>query len=117
MSNKSLYVGNLPYSTKAEDLEQLFEPYGPVTNARVVENRGFGFVDIPEENLEDAIGATSGVEFQGRALTVNEAKPKTDRGPVGGRGGYSGNKGGSGGGGRGGQGGYGGGGQGGRRSW
>jgi RNA recognition motif-containing protein len=90
LSTKSLYVGNLAYNTTVEDLQTLFAPYGPVTDARVVESRGFGFVDVPAENAEDAINATNGTEFQGRALTVNEARPRAERSGGGGRGGYGG---------------------------
>ncbi|MCE5324204.1 RNA-binding protein [bacterium] len=103
MANKSLYVGNMSYSTTENDLRTLFEPYGPIAEVRVIGNKGFGFVEIPEENMAAAIEATNGKELGGRTLTVNEARPKTDRGSGGGRGGY-------GGGGRGGRGGYGGGG-------
>lgn len=108
MANKSLYVGNLSYSTTEEELKSLFDPWGPVSEVRIVQGRGFGFVDVPEENAQAAIDETNGKEYQGRTLTVNEAKPRTDsRG--GGRGGFGG------GGGRGGGGGYGGSGGGGRR--
>jgi len=89
LANKSLYVGNLTYSTTEDDLRELFEPYGPVGDARVVENRGFGFVDIPEENMAAAIEAINGKEVGGRTLTVNEARPRPERGG-GGRGGYGG---------------------------
>ena len=116
LSTKSLYVGNLPYNTTVGDLQQLFEPYGPVTDARLVENRGFGFLDVPTDKMEEAIAATNEAEFQGRTLTVNEARPRTER--SGGGGGFGGG-GGGGGGGRGGRGGGGGGGGrgGGRRGW
>lgn len=107
MANKSLYVGNLPYRTTEEDLRALFEPYGPVAESRIVENRGFGFVDVPEENMLAAIEGTNGKEMDGRTLTVNEARPREER-----RGGGGGGRGG------GGRGGYGGGGGGGRsRGW
>ncbi|MDO8683218.1 MAG: RNA-binding protein [Armatimonadota bacterium] len=116
LSTKSLYVGNLSYSTTEDDLRNLFEPYGPVTEVRIIENRGFGFVDVPEERMEEAIAAVSGKEVAGRTLTVNEARPKADTRGGGGRG-----FGGGGGGGRGGFGGGGGGGRGGggggRRGW
>ncbi|MCL5104904.1 MAG: RNA-binding protein [Armatimonadetes bacterium] len=109
MATKSLYVGNLPYSTSEDDLRAMFEPYGPIEEIRVIQNKGFGFVDVPEENLEAAIEATNGQEVGGRTITVNEAKPREDRGSRGGgRGGFGGGRGG------GGRGGFGGGG--GRRS-
>lgn len=96
MAVKSLYVGNLAYSTSEEELKQLFEPYGPVTEARIVQGRGFGFVDVPEENVAQAIEETNGKEFQGRTLTVNEARPRGE-GRGGGGGGYGGGGGGGGG--------------------
>ena len=114
MANKSLYVGNMSYSTTEDDLRTLFEPYGPIAEIRVIGDKGFAFVELPEENMQAAIDATSGKELGGRTLTVNEARPRTER-PRGGGGG--GGYGGGGGGGRsgGGGGGYGGGGGGGRR--
>ena len=110
-----LYVGNLSFQTSSEDLQQLFSQAGTVESASVVEDRdtgrsrGFGFVEMStKEEGEAAIAQFNGKEVQGRALNVNEAKPREDRGGGGGgRGGY-------GGGGYGG-GGYGGGGGGGRR--
>lgn len=103
---KSLYVGNLPYNTTEEELKDHFEPYGPVTDVRIVQGRGFGFVDVPDENVSEAIEQTNGKQFQGRTLTVNEARPREGgrTGGGGGRGGYGG-------------GGYGGGGGGGRRDY
>lgn len=102
MATKSLYVGNMPYSTTEDDLRTMFEPYGPVAEVRVIGDKGFAFVEIPEENMQAAIDATNGKDVGGRTLTVNEARPRTERsGGGGGRGGY---------GGGGGRGGYGGGG-------
>ncbi|MHB0998311.1 MAG: RNA recognition motif domain-containing protein [Armatimonadota bacterium] len=111
MATKSLYVGNIAYSTTEEDLKSLFEIWGPVSAARIVQGRGFGFVDVPEENAAEAIAQTNGKEYQGRTITVSEARPRTEGGGGnrGGGGGY-----GSGGGRSGGGGGYGGGGGGGR---
>jgi RNA recognition motif-containing protein len=111
-----LYVGNLSFQTSSEDLQQLFAAAGTVESASVVEDRetgrsrGFGFVEMSsKEEGEAAISQFNGKEVGGRALNVNEAKPREDRGGGGGgRGGFGGNRGG-GGGGRGG-GGYGGGG-------
>lgn len=107
-----LYVGNLAYSTSGEDLQQHFSQYGDVESANVAtdrdtgRSRGFGFVTFAnKEEGEAAIEATNGVDFMGRKLAVNEARPKTDR-PAGG--GYGGSRGGFGGGNRGG-GGFGGG--------
>jgi RNA recognition motif-containing protein len=100
---KSLYVGNLSYSTTEEELKSLFEPWGPVQEARIVQGRGFGFVDIPEENIAEAINQTNGKEFMGRTLTVNEARPRTESRSGGHRGGFGGSYSG-----RGGRGGFGG---------
>ncbi|MDZ7616074.1 MAG: RNA-binding protein [Patescibacteria group bacterium] len=123
---KKLYVGNLSYDTTDSDLRQLFEEYGTVESAQVIMDRetgrskGFGFVEMPTDGeAQAAIDALNGQEVNGRALTVNEAKPREDRGGGGGRGGYGGGGGGGyggGGGGRGGRsgGGGGGGGRGGR---
>jgi cold-inducible RNA-binding protein len=116
MATKTLYVGNLPYSVTEEDLRNHFAAYG-ATNARIVEGRGFGFVDIEADQLETAVAEKNQVELGGRTLTVNEARPKGEGGGGGGgRGGYGGGGGGgrSGGYGGGGGGGYGGGGGGGR---
>ncbi len=119
MSSKNLYVGNLPFSTTTADLEELFGQYGTVTKAQVVtdretgRSRGFGFVEMSGGG-DEAIQAVNGAEFQGRQLTVNEAKPREER-PRGGGGGGSYGGGGGGYGGGGGGGGYGGGGGGGGR--
>jgi len=114
-----LYVGNLSFGTTGYDLEELFGQVGTVQSANVVEDRetgrsrGFGFVEMSsKEEGENAIQEFNGKEFDGRSLTVNEAKPRENSGGGGGgRGGY----GGGGGGGRGGYGGGGGGGRGGNR--
>ena len=117
---KKLYVGNLSYDTTDSDLRELFEEHGTVESAQVIMDRdsgrskGFGFVEMSsDQEAQAAIDALNGQEVNGRALTVNEAKPREDRGGGRGRGGYGGG-GGRGGGGRGG-GGRGGGGGGGRR--
>lgn len=112
-----LYVGNLSFRTTSEELKDLFSQAGEVESASVIEDRetgrsrGFGFVEMAtSEGGAAAITQFNGYELGGRALTVNEARPKADRGGGGGgRGGY----GGGGGGGRGGYGGGGGGGYGG----
>jgi RNA recognition motif-containing protein len=107
-----LYVGNLSYEVTSSDLEQMCAQHGTVQTAEVIQDRdtgrskGFGFVQMgSDEEAQAAITALNGQEHGGRALTVNEAKPKENRsgGGGGGRGGY-------GGGGGGGRGGYGGGG-------
>ena len=110
-----LYVGNLSFQTSSDDLQQLFAQAGTVQSASVVEDRetgrsrGFGFVEMSsKEEGQAAIAQFNGKEINGRNLTVNEAKPREDRGGRGGggsRGGFGGNRGGGGG-----RGGYGGGG-------
>ncbi|HEY0376232.1 MAG TPA: RNA-binding protein [Pyrinomonadaceae bacterium] len=114
-----LYVGNLSFKTTSDDLRDHFSQAGTVESASIIEDRetgrsrGFGFVEMATaEDAQAAIEQFNGKDMNGRSLTVNEAKPKTDRGPGGGggRGGYGG-----GGGGRDrDRGGYGGGGGGGR---
>jgi cold-inducible RNA-binding protein len=111
MSTK-LYVGNISFNTSNQDLNDLFGAIGTVESANVVEDRetgrsrGFAFVEMAsKEEAQNAIAQLNGKEIDGRALKVNEAKPREDRGNGGGRGGRGG------GGGRGGYGGgYGGGG-------
>ena len=117
-----LYVGNLAFQTSSQDLQQLFEQIGTVQSASVIEDRetgrsrGFGFVEMAsKEEGDKAIAEYHGKEFNGRNLTVNEARPRDDRGGNRGGGGGRGFGGGGGrsGGGRGGYGGCGGGGRGG----
>lgn len=119
-----LYVGNLPFSATEQELEDLFSQSGQVDSVSIVtdrdtgRSRGFAFVEMStKEAAEAAIEALNGTDLNGRALTVNEARPKESRGSVGGgRGGYGGGGGRGGyGGGGGGRGGYGGGGRGGNR--
>ena len=123
---KRLYVGNLDYGVTDSDLEQMFAAHGTVESAQVVMDRdtgrskGFGFVEMKtDQEAQAAIAALNGQLSNGRNLTVNEARPREDRGGGGGRGGYGGGGGGRGGygGGGGGRGGYGGGGGGGGRRW
>ena len=111
---KKLYVGNLPYSATDQILSDTFAQCGTVQSSKIIMDRdtgrskGFGFVQMGSDaEAQAAISALNGQEHDGRALTVNEAKPREDRPRSGGRGGY-------GGGGGGGRGGYGGGGGGGR---
>ncbi|WP_198970730.1 RNA recognition motif domain-containing protein [Xylophilus sp. ASV27] len=114
MGNK-LYVGNLPYTFRDEDLQQTFSQYGSVNSAKVMMERdtgrskGFGFVEMSSDaEAQSAITGTNGQAFGGRNLVVNEARPMEPRPPrSGGGGGYGG--GGGGGYGGGGSGGYGGG--------
>lgn len=111
---KRLYVGNLGYSVTSEELQELFEQFGPVRSAQVLSDRetgrsrGFGFVEMDDDAAADAaIQNLDGNDHQGRRLTVNEARPRSTGG---GGGGYGGGRGGYGGGYGGGRGGYGGGG-------
>ena len=84
MANKSLYVGNLTYSATENDVRTLFEPFGPIAEIRIIGDKGFGFVEIPEENMQAAIDAMNGKEVGGRTLTVNEARPRPERSSGGG---------------------------------
>lgn len=116
---KKLYVGNLPYGLSDRDLEQMFAGHGTVSSAQVITDRdtgrskGFGFVEMgSDQEAQAAINALNGKDIEGRALTVNEARPREEGGKRGGGfggGGGGARRGGSGGGG----GGYGGGGGGG----
>jgi cold-inducible RNA-binding protein len=121
----NLYVGNLPYSMNDQELNELFSQVGDVQSARVMSDRetgrsrGFGFVEMADDDAgHQAIEKLNGQDIDGRALVVNEARPREERprsggfggGGGGGRGGYGGGGGGGGGGGRGGYGGGGGGG-------
>ena len=121
MGNK-LYVGNLPYTVRDEDLQQSFGQFGAVTSAKVMMERdtgrskGFGFVEMASDaEAQAAINGMNGQPLGGRSITVNEARPMEARPPRtggfgGGGGGYGGGGGGGGGGDRSGGGGYGGGG-------
>jgi RNA recognition motif-containing protein len=117
---KKLYVGNLTYGVSDSTLEQLFSQFGTVQSAQVIQDRatgrskGFGFVEMDTEaQAQAAIEGLHDQEHDGRRLTVNEAKPREDRGGGGGYGGGGGRGGRGGGGGGYGGGGYGGGGGGG----
>jgi len=95
--SKKLYVGNLTYGVTDSALEQMFAPFGTVQSAQVIMDRetgrskGFGFVEMTNDaEAQAAITALSGKQVEGRSLTVNEAKPREDRG---GRGGYGGGSG------------------------
>ena len=103
---KKLYVGNLAYGVTDSTLATMFQTHGTVQSAQVIMDRetgrskGFGFVEMgSDQEAQAAIAALSGKEVDGRNLTVNEARPREERGGGGGRGGYGG----------GGKGGYGGG--------
>jgi RNA recognition motif-containing protein len=106
--NTKLYVGNLSYDTTENDLQDLFSKHGPVSEVAIMQDRetgrgrGFGFVTMATpEGAQAAIQALNGKEVQGRALTVNEARPREERSGGGGGGGRGGYGGGGGGGGRG----------------
>jgi len=82
----NIFVGNLAFTTTEQDLRQLFEPYGAVDTIRIMtdretgRSRGFGFVEMPDSHVaESAIDALNGTQFAGRALTVNEARPREPR--------------------------------------
>ncbi len=104
---KKVYVGNLNYAVTSAELEQLFGQHGTVQSADVImdkatgRSKGFGFVEMStDEEAAAAIAALNGKDFNGRALTVNEAKPRPEGGRGGGRGGFGGGRGPGGGGGR-----------------
>ena len=112
-----IYVGNLSFSSTEEGVRELFSEYGEVVDVSLITDRetgrprGFGFVEMRnQDEAQKAIESLNGVEFEGRTLTINEARSRTGGGG-GGRGGFGGGR--SGGGGGGGRGGFGGGGGGG----
>jgi RNA recognition motif-containing protein len=92
---KKLYVGNLGYGVTDSDLRKMFEAHGTVQSAQIIVDRetgrskGFGFVEMgSDQEAQAAIAALNGQDQGGRALTVNEAKPRTEGGRGGGGGGY-----------------------------
>src|ERR1700722_20144712 len=94
---KKLYVGNLSYTVDSSELEQLFGAHGTVESAQIISDRdtgqskGFGFVEMSSDaEAQAAIAGLNGQEHEGRALTVNEAKPRENRPSGGGRGAYGG---------------------------
>lgn len=93
----NIYVGNLPFQTTEDDLRTMFGAYGPVDNVNIImdrmtgRSRGFGFVEMSDASAaEAAINALNGSDLSGRALTVNEAKPKSEGGGARSGGGYGG---------------------------
>ena len=82
---RTLYVGNLPWATKAEDLSDTFSVHGEVLSSRVItdretgRSRGFGFVEVRDEDAEAMIEAMNGKELDGRVITVNEARSREER--------------------------------------
>ena len=83
---QKLYVGNLSFQTTESELDDLFAQAGEVESVRIItdrdtgRSRGFGFVEMSEENAEKAIAQFNGTELDGRALTVNQARPQVNRG-------------------------------------
>jgi len=99
--SKRIYVGNLSYQTTEGDLSNLFEQVGQVDSVNIITDRdtgrskGFAFVEMSNDDADKAITQFNGTEVDGRALTVNEARPREERsGNRGGRGGYGGGRGG-----------------------
>ena len=97
---KKLYCGNLAYSIRSAQLEQIFSEFGTVVSAQVIEDRetgrskGFGFVEMStDQEATAAINALNGKDQDGRSLQVNEARPREERGGGGGGGGYGGGRG------------------------
>lgn len=87
----NIYVGNLSYSVTEEELQKAFEAFGEVTSVNIItdnysgRSKGFGFVEMPgKEEAEAAISGLNGKEISGRALNVNEARPRADKGRGGG---------------------------------
>ena len=100
-SKMNIYVGNFAYDLTEDDLQKAFEAYGQVASVAVIkdkfsgESRGFGFVEMPsKDEAMAAIAGLNGQDLNGRALTVNEARPRTERGSGGGGGGRGGGGGG-----------------------
>ena len=94
----NIYVGNLSFDAGEADVRQLFEAYGQVSSVSIIEDkftgrpRGFAFVEMAQDSeAQAAIAALNSKDFKGRALTVNEARPRTERGPR--SGGFGGNRG------------------------
>jgi RNA recognition motif-containing protein len=89
MEGSKLYVGNLNYSSTVEEIKELFAGFGEVRDVRVIEGKGFGFVDMGSQaEAEKAKKELHGSQFMGRTLTVDEARPKMDKPRQGGPRGY-----------------------------
>lgn len=103
MEGKKLYVGNLPYTTNESQLNELFSTYGEVVSAKIIENKGFGFVEMgTSEEAQAALDGLNDTEFDGRTMRIDEARPMQPRRDFGGSGsggnrsgGYGGGSGGS----------------------
>ena len=83
---KNIYLGNIPWSASEDDVRDLFSSYGEVVSVKFIQDRetgrfrGFGFVEM-ESGADEAIQALAGSDFKGRALKVNEARPRAEKGP------------------------------------
>jgi RNA recognition motif-containing protein len=95
----NIYVGNIPRGVTENELRELFQAYGEISSASVIkdkfsgESRGFGFVEMPnKEEGQKALTDLNGKDFKGRPLTVNEARPRTDKPRTGGFGGGGGRR-------------------------
>ncbi|PKL60532.1 MAG: RNA-binding protein [Methanomicrobiales archaeon HGW-Methanomicrobiales-4] len=97
MEGKRLYVGNLTYSVNEASLRDLFSTYGDIESVKVIEQKGFGFVEMAtSEQAQAAMDALNGSDFEGRTLRIDEARPMQPRREFGGSsGGFGGNRGGS----------------------
>jgi RNA recognition motif-containing protein len=82
---KTLYIGNLPWSTTEEELAQAFAAHANVVSARIImdretgRSRGFGFVEVADEDVDQAVEAMNGTQLSGRDIIVNEARPRQNR--------------------------------------
>ncbi len=82
---KTLYVGNIPWSTTESELEQIFAQHGEVLDCRIIteratgRSRGYGFVEVSDDDMENIMEKTDGTEMEGRKLVVNEAKPREEQ--------------------------------------
>ncbi len=79
---RTLYVGNIPWSTREDALKQFFLQFGEVVECRIItetatgRSRGYGFIEVSEESMEDILKKSDGADLDGRKLVVNEAKPR-----------------------------------------
>jgi RNA recognition motif-containing protein len=93
MEGSKLYIGNLSYSVTSEQLKELFGGFGEVGDIRIIEGKGFGFVEMSTQvDAEKAKKELDGSQFMGRTLKVDEARPQRDRGRRGGGGGGGGGR-------------------------
>ncbi len=80
MNGNKLYVGNISYSVSSEQLRELFAQYGEVGEVRVIEGKGFGFVEMAtKEEAEKAKQALNGIEFEGRSMRIDDARPQKEK--------------------------------------